>query len=84
MYKGTAPLFITCKLCDLEKLQYWAQINPATGSPWDTDASMIMRRVKVYPFTHRMPQPPAQFRWCGSCFVRFIKAQAAAWAAQQG
>ena len=33
MSKGSAPKCITCKLSDLEWLEYDAQINPDTGSP---------------------------------------------------
>ena len=79
-YKGSAPIFITCKLSDLEWLEYYAQINPATGNPWDTEASMITRRLKVFRFTRRMPKPP-KFPFCKHCFANFLKTQASTWAA---
>ena len=41
MYKGSAPIFVTTKLADLEKLQYYSQLDPSTGVPWDADASML-------------------------------------------
>ena len=80
MYKGKAPVFITCKLCDLEWLDYHAQIDPSTGHPWDTDASMVRRRLKVHKFTCRVPKPAFTIPFCAHCFAKFIKAQAGLWA----
>ena len=77
MYKGSAPIFVTCKLPDLEWLEYWAQINPQTGKPWDSDASMLVRRMKVYRFTEPTPSN-GQFPFCAHCFATYVKAQAAA------
>ena len=82
MYKGTAPIFITTKLSHLSSLQYSAEINPATGQPWDTDASMLLRRLKVYEFHTRVPKPAAIFPFCAACFVRLLQGQAAAWSAE--
>ena len=47
-YKGTSPIFVTTKLADVEKLSQWAATDPDTGVPYDGDASMICRRLKVY------------------------------------
>ena len=79
-YRGTAPIFITCKLSDLEWLERYAQVNPQTGAPWDAEASMIMRRLKVYRFTQKVPGPPSKFPFCAHCFAKFIHEQAASWA----
>ena len=80
-YKGKAPVFITCKLSDLEWLEWYAQIDPNTGNPWDTDASMVWRRLKVYKFFRKTPIPRGDtICFCGHCFARFLKAQAALWA----
>ena len=83
MYKGRAPIFMTGKLSDLEWLQYHASIDPQTGRPYNTDASMILRRLKVYKFTQRVAPPPRAIAFCGHCFTTFVKAQAAAWGAAQ-
>ena len=80
-YKGTAPIFITCKLSAMKWLEYYAQINPYTGDPWDADASMVMRRLKVYRFTQRVPKPRRQILFCAHCFAKLVKSQAAVWAA---
>ena len=77
-YKGTAPIFVTTKLADLESLEWAAQINPANGLPWDADASMVTRRLKVYKFTERMPKPKQNFRFCGHCFSRLLAQHAPA------
>ena len=80
-YKGKAPIFITCKLSDLKWLEYYAEINPVTGDPWDANASMVRRRLKVYGFTTRVPKPREQISFCACCFAKFVQAQAAVWAA---
>ena len=82
-YKGKAPIFITCKLSDLERLEYYAQINPSTGDPWEANASMINRRLKVYRFTQRVAKPREQISFCAHCFAKFVKSQAAVWAESQ-
>ena len=46
-YRGKAPVFITCKFSDLQWLENGPQIEPGTGDPWDADASMVMRSLKV-------------------------------------
>ena len=75
--KGTAPIFITTKLEDMERLAYWAEVNPATGAPWDTEASMLMRRLKVYSFKQRVPKPRQQIPFCKHCFAHLVQTQAA-------
>ena len=79
MYKGTAPVFITTKLPDLEKLEYWATVNLATGNPWDADASMMWRRLKVHKFTTKIVKPSSNFSFCAHCFARMLKTQAPLW-----
>ena len=80
LYKGSAPILITCKLEDLEWLESRSQIDPNTGRPWNTDASMLLRRLKVHKFTQRVPKPRTHFSFCGCCFAQLLEAQAAAWA----
>jgi hypothetical protein len=72
LYKGTAPIFVTCKLPDLEWLEYKAQVDPVTGSPYDAEASMIPRRLKIYRFTRRVQKPPQKFEFCAACFATMV------------
>ena len=72
---------MTTKLADLKWLEDNAEINTATGLPWNTDAAMIRRRLKVYRFEKKMPKPATNFEFCGSCFARFLQGQSAAWSA---
>ena len=71
-YQGTAPIFATTKRKDLLTLQAWAADDPSTGVPWDADASMICRRLKVYHFTHRIPKPPKGLKYCPCCFAQLL------------
>ena len=77
-YKGTAPIFVTTKLVDLELLEWMANINPSTGAPWDTDAAMLHRRLKVYRFTQRVAKPPKRFKYCARCFADLLVSQGGA------
>lgn len=76
MYKGTAPIFITTKLSDLAWLESQASINPHTNAPWDADASMLLRRLRVYKYTQKVGKPPARLKYCPRCFVDLVMAQA--------
>ena len=82
-YKGTAPIFITTKLEDLEWLAQRGSINPSTGSPYDADASMVYRRLKVHRFMHRVPKA-RQFSFCGHCFAQLVTTQSRVWVQRQG
>ena len=79
LYKGTAPIFVTTKLADLEWLESHARVNPSTGAPWDADASMICWRLKVFRFTQRVAKPPKNIRFCACCFAKLLMSHAAAW-----
>ena len=78
LYKGSAPIFVTCKLPDLERLESYAEINPETGDPWDADASMLLRRLKVYKFKQRTQKPKDKLKFCGHCFANLLINQARA------
>ena len=78
LYSGTAPIFITTKLADLQSLEQRGSINPTAGAPYDADASMIYRRLKVHRFMHRLPKP-RKFRFCGHCFAELVSSQARVW-----
>ena len=72
MYKGTAPVFITTKDQDLKRLEKAAADDPETGLPGSGDASMLLRRLKVYRFTTRVPKPERRLPYCGRCFAQLI------------
>ena len=76
MYKGSAPIFVTTKLNDLAWSESQASINERTNAPWDADASMLLRRLKVYKYMEKVPKPPARFKYCPRCFVDLLLAQA--------
>ena len=83
LYKGTAPICITTKLEDLEWLAQRGSINPSTGKPYDADASMLYRRLKVHRFMCRMPEP-RQFSFCAHCFAQLVTTQARVWGERHG
>ena len=78
MYRGSAPVFITTKLDYLEALSRNAAVDPSTGRPYSAEASMLMRRMKVYPFMRRIAAPPATC-YCARCFASLVLNQARVW-----
>ena len=77
-YRGTAPVFVTTKLDAIERLEWLSAINPATGAPYDTNASMVFRRLKVYKFRVRIVEPDQQIPYCAACFAQLVLNQAGA------
>ena len=67
-----APVFVTTKLADLKDLAWWAADDPQIGHPRNGDASMIMRRLKVYSYEHRIPKPRPRLPFCGRCFAHMV------------
>ena len=53
-----------------------AAINPQTGLPYDADASMLLRRLKIYRLKQRIPKPP-KFEFCPRCFAQLVLSQGA-------
>ena len=78
LYRGSAPIFLTTKLSDLQWLEERGCIDPATGGPYDAEASMVYRRLKVHRFMTRMPKP-RQFSFCGHCFAQLVTSQSRVW-----
>jgi len=78
---GSAPVFIATTLADLDVLEAAAQPSPATGKPFDAEASMLMRRLKIYRSDVRQPKPAATLPRCPRCFAGLVIGQAAAYAA---
>ena len=77
-YRGTAPIFVTTKLDAIERLEWLSAIDPATGAPYDTNASMVCRRLKVYKFRVRIVEPDQQIPYCAACFAQLVLNQAGA------
>jgi len=75
-YTGSSPVFVTTKLADIRRLQEHAAINPKTGNPFDADASMLFRRLKIYSYTERISKPACNLPYCACCFARLVLEQA--------
>lgn len=71
-YKGSAPILVTSKLEDIQALADMAAIDPYTGKPRCAEASMLYRRLKVYPYTIRISKPSSQIPFCGHCFASLV------------
>ena len=76
LYCGSAPIFVTGKLEDIEALNAHATLDPKTQRPASAEASMLLRRLKVFPFTTRIPKPPRTCP-CARCFAKLLLEQAA-------
>ena len=71
LYRGTAPVFITCKEVHMGPMIAKAQAAAALGQA--CEASMMLRRLKVFGFTQKLPMPPdVSVPVCGHCFVRVV------------
>ena len=57
-------------------------LRAALELPHDADASMLLRRLKVYRFMTRVPKPTRTVPYCGHCFSKLLLSQSAAWRAQ--
>ena len=71
-YEGTAPIFATSKVADLKKLEELTQDDPVTGQPMCAEASMMMRRLRVYRFDTRIAKPEQTAVFCGCCFAKLV------------
>ena len=61
-YEGRAPVFITTSAEELRALH-----EAGYG-----DASMVLRRLSVFWFPHRVAPPAAPIPSCAPCFARFV------------
>ena len=68
----SAPRSVATKRANLLQLDSWALDRPDTGTPWDANASMIWRRLKVYHFKKRVPKPPTTLKACPRCFAELL------------
>ena len=79
VYQGTAPIFMTTKLVDIQRLAKLSEVDTRTGLPKDTDASMVYRRLKVYEFHTRIDKPTGKrVKYCPACFAKLVLGQSAA------
>ena len=76
-YRGTAPVFVTTKLADVEDLRDAARVDPRTGKPASAEASMLCRRLKVYELTAKIGPPSDKIEHCARCFAQLVLTQAA-------
>ena len=71
LYRGTAPIFITCKEAELGPLMVMAQQALADGAP--SAETMLFRRLRVYRFLSKLNVLPGEVvPECASCFARFL------------
>ena len=75
LYRGTAPVFVTGKLEDIDNLKEQAAIDPQTQRPKNADASMLLRRLKVHEYKVRIAKPPKTCQ-CARCFAQLLLGQA--------
>ena len=61
-YHGRAPVFITTGMEDMKAL----------SEAGDGDASMVLRRLNVFLFPHRVAKPGVSIPCCAPCFARFV------------
>ena len=67
---------MTTKLCDIERLAKLSEVDPSSGSPKDTEASMVYRRLKIYKFHSRIAKPKGnKIKYCPACFAKLVLSQ---------
>jgi len=57
VYRGTAPIVVTTKQQDIDRLAAATQPAVLGGAAADGEASMLLRRLRVYTFTNRISTP---------------------------
>ena len=71
IYRGTAPIFITAKLKNVGPMHERAQAAAAEGK--SSDDTMMMRRLRCYLFTEKLPIPVGVVvPQCGCCWSQMI------------
>ena len=70
LYKGTAPIFVTTPLQKMEP--FLKQAEDASRRGVSSEATMILRRIKLYKFEHKVRKPACQIPQCASCFASFV------------
>ena len=72
LYTGTSPIFITTKLSDILRMEQQACAGQGTGQPMDANASMLLRRLRVYRFSQQVVAPRGRIPFCGHCFATYV------------
>ena len=70
LYKGTAPIFITTPLQRMEP--FLKQAEDAARRGVSSEATMILRRLKLYKLERKVRKPASQIPQCASCFASFV------------
>jgi len=64
VYRGTAPIVVTTKQQDIDEL--------TKAAPRDGEASMLLRRLRVYTFSTRIAKPAKPVPVCPRCFADLL------------
>ena len=71
VYRGTAPIFVTCKEKELAPIEEQARIAMAAGSP--SQHTMLLRRLRIYRFTQKFPETHGGYvPACKQCFANVV------------
>lgn len=71
LYRGTAPIFVTCKERDLGPIMAAADRAVAAGKP--SQETMLLRRLRVYTLYQKLlVQPGEQVPECSACFASMV------------
>jgi hypothetical protein len=71
LYRGSAPIFATCKEKDLGPRISEAQKATALGNP--SENTMLLRRLRVYSLARKLPiSPDETVSECGACFAQLV------------
>ena len=70
LYKGSAPVFATCKERDLGPLINKAQLALQRGKP--SEHTMLLRRLRIYRFGVKFPATARHIQECPCCFARLL------------
>ena len=71
MYRGTAPVFVTCKEKEMNPILQAAEQAIRAGTP--TDATMLLRRMRRYHLALPLPVPQdTHVPECCCCFAKLI------------
>ena len=77
LYTGSAPIFVTTPLNRIVQME--KQVAEAEANGESSEMSMILRRIRVYRFSHPINKPVDQIPQCPSCFASFLYEAEAAW-----
>ena len=71
LYKGTAPIFVTCAQKELEPIDTRARATAAAGHA--SHDTMLMRRLNNCSLSAKLPMPlGCHVEECGRCFAQLL------------